>query len=117
MASFASTVMEAFAEGDEVARDILTSNAERLAQVIGHATTHYPCGNKIILAGGIVSEGSPFLTVLRPLLPADKTIVLPKNPQVLGACVLCAQMCELDATHLIEKFPDQYRFLKEKKDR
>ena len=117
VASFAPTVLAACEEGDAVARRILVENAKRLAYVIGHAVRNYDCGDKLVLAGGLVSRGSVFLELLRPMLPEETELVLPENPQVFGACVLCARMCGVDPAALKRNFAEQYGKLIDKKQR
>ena len=116
VASFAPLVIKAYEQGDVVARDILVQNAKRLAFVIGRAAETYEVGNKLILAGGLVKEDCPFLEILRPMLPSCLEVVVPQNPQVMGACVLCAQMCGVDTAPLTERFSEQYAKLLRKKD-
>lgn len=115
IASFAPLVTEAYEKGDAVARAILMQNAERLAKVIHHTAQHYDCGRQLILAGGLVFEGSSFLELLRPLLPKHMEVILPVHPQVLGACVLCARMCDVDPAPLARNFAEQYAKLADKK--
>lgn len=108
IASFAPIVVSAYGEGDPVACYILTENAKWLAFVISQAINHYRCGNKLILAGGLVSRGSPFLELLTPMLPEGMEVILPEAPQVMGACVLCARMCGADTATIKSKFVEQY---------
>lgn len=108
VASFAPAVIQAYEQGDAVAGTILENNAHRLAHVINHACRSYNCGTTIVLAGGLVTAESPFLHILRPLLPSDMNILLPKMPQVMGACVMCARLCNLETAPLIAQFAKQY---------
>lgn len=117
VASFAPMVLAAYGEGDAVARKILTENARRLAYVLCHAAKNYDCGNKLILAGGLVSNGSPFLELLKPMLPEGLEIISAEQPQVFGACMLCAKMCGVDTQPLAKNFAAQYATLLGKKQK
>lgn len=117
IASFVPAVMEAYREGDAVARQILSENADRLAYVIGRTKEMYDCGNKLILAGGLVSSDSPFLDLLRPRLPEGVEIILPSHPQVYGACLLCARLCDASVEKLSDRFMEQYDRLSGKREK
>ena len=108
VASFATVVFEAYKKGDGVARGILFDNAESLAGVINHAASKYDCGNQVIISGGIVTKNPFFVEILRGFLNPSISMVIPKYPQVLGACVMCARMCGVKTDGLIDELVKQY---------
>jgi N-acetylglucosamine kinase-like BadF-type ATPase len=109
MASFAPIVFEAYRSGDEVAKGILTENAQKLANNINVAHKAYNSGKKIVLSGGLCSDDGSFQTLLRSYLDKDLEIFRPIYPQICGACLLCAQMCGVDTEPIKEGFMTQYK--------
>ncbi len=108
VASFASVVFYAYSQGDKIAEKILNENAESLAEIINHAAKKYDCGNKLVMAGGIVSKNSEFVEIMRKFLDPRLEIIVPEYPPVLGACVLCAKNCGTKIEGLIENLFRQY---------
>jgi N-acetylglucosamine kinase-like BadF-type ATPase len=108
VASFASAVFEAYGKGDETAASILHSNARALADIINYGKAHYDCGNKLVLSGGIVMKDDGFVDILRQYVNPLLQITIPKYHQVLGACVLCAELCGVNTDGFIEKLAKQY---------
>lgn len=108
VASFASAVFEAYGKGDETAASILHSNARALADIINYGAAHYDCGNKLVLSGGIVMKDDGFVDILRQYVNPLLQITIPKYHQVLGACVLCAELCGVNTDGFIEKLAKQY---------
>lgn len=108
IASCSRLVFEAYRAGDEVAGRILVDNAKGLAQVINHAFSHYHCGDKVILSGGIITNNPEFVEILKQQLNPAIKVILPAYPQVFGACVMCAHMCQVNTDRLLEKLAQQY---------
>ena len=109
MASFAPIVFEAYRSGDEVAKGILSENAQKLANNINIAHKVYNSGKKIVLSGGLCSGDESFQILLRSYLDKDLEIFRPIYPQICGACLLCAQMCGVDTELIKEGFMTQYK--------
>lgn len=109
IASFAPIVMEAYRAGDDVAKNILTENAKNLAETINIAHKVYNSGKKIVLSGGFVSSNEEFHLLLKSYLDKELEIVQPLHPQIYGACVLCAQMCGVDAEPIKKNFTANYK--------
>lgn len=109
IASFAPVVFEAYRMGDEVAAEILNENAKQLAFVINRAHKVYGKGNKVVLAGSLLTTNDIFRTMISSYLDAGLETVTPAYPQVYGACVICCQMCNVDITELHNNFMKQYR--------
>ena len=108
IASFTPLVFEAYNEGDETARRILTENARSLASVINHAAKTYDCGQFVILSGGLLTGNQTFAAPVRHELNPRLTLKIPEIPQVLGACRLCAKMCGVDMEKIDQKLLSQY---------
>lgn len=108
VASFAAQVFEAYSKGDKVAEKILTENAKALATLINHALDRFGHSFKVVLSGGIVSHSDVFVTMLKEYLPHGISPIVPKYPQSLGACTLCAKACGVETLGLMERLYEQY---------
>lgn len=108
VASFAAQVFEAYSKGDEVAGNILSENAKALADMINPAIKR--CGDncQLVMSGGIVSHSDVFINILKKHLIYGIEPIVPKYPQSLGACMLCAQNCGVEINGLIERLFEQY---------
>lgn len=87
IASYASTVFEAYSQADAVAAQIIEKNAAQLAVWINAAAARYDCGTDVVIAGGLTSQKAvlgPFLT--RHLTPGLK-LIFNELPQICGAAV------------------------------
>lgn len=109
IASFTPLVFEAYAHGDLAAKKILTDNAHNLASVINHAATRYDCGDHVVLSGGLLTDNHTFRNMVTEQLLPSLIVSIPKIPQVLAACHLCAQMCGIDAQDFMNKLALQYQ--------
>ncbi len=89
IAALSSIVFEAESKGDKVAREILSSNVSRLAELISLAKSKYQ------LQGEIVARGSLFENMRFVELLQERTgekFFLPELPPVYGACVECMRL-------------------------
>ncbi len=109
IASFSRLVLAAGEKGDKIAIRILSENAKRLAYVINHASLVYDCGRDVIISGGMVEKDNIFIKELKENLKPDLEIIIPEFPQVFGACILCAKMCQVDTEELLQKLMSQYK--------
>lgn len=114
IASFAPLAVEAYDAGDAVAKEILCANADRLAEVINHAAQTYDCGKIVVLSGGMFTSARCFTTLVQERIRPELEMIVPQNPQVYGACLLCARMCGAETEHASEKFWKQYQKLIQK---
>jgi len=108
IASMSTSVFEAYRNGDKTAARILNENAKGLAEVINHAAANYNCGNNLILSGGVVTKNECFVEIMKSYLNKDIILTIPKLPQVIGACVLCAHNCDVTTGGLGESLFKQY---------
>ncbi len=108
IASFAPLVFAAWEQGDVVAQRILEENARALADVINHAAKSYPCGDRVIISGGLITGNERFRELVQKNLHPGLTMVVPQLPQVLGACRLCAKMCGAELNNM-EKLETEYK--------
>lgn len=108
IASFTPLVFDAYEKGDAVARRIITENAKNLAAVINHAVRNYDCDKKVILSGGLLTGNKLFASLVMEDLDPDVSCRIPRIPQVLGACRLCAKMCDVDVRKIDDKLISQY---------
>lgn len=108
IASFAPIVFDAYRSGDEVAKEILESNAKHLAFVINHAYRNYSNGNKVVLSGGLFINNDMFVELVSKYLDKNLQALVPIYPQIYGASILCAQICGVDTTNLKNNFMNSY---------
>ncbi|MBR5519891.1 MAG: XRE family transcriptional regulator [Clostridia bacterium] len=107
IASFAKCVFEACEQGDFVAHQILSENAARLANVIRRVTEQCPTATKVIASGSVITKNQILREMLADGLGDRLELVLPKLSQAQGACILCAQMCGVDAATIRAAFCNQ----------
>ena len=107
IASFAPLVFTALEQGDEIAAQILDDNAKELASVINHAADGYPCGNRVILSGGLITGNALFRSMVENYLHPGLIMVVPKLPQVLGACRLCGKISGVELKDM-DKLENEY---------
>ena len=110
VASFATVVFEAYEKGDQVAKEIVERTAERLHLLIRHSIDTYGCGEAIVLSGSIVTKNEVIIGKLREKNP-ELNFLIPKLPQVYGACVQCAKLCGVPAEEISENFTMDYEQL------
>ncbi len=109
VASFTPLVFDAYQKGDAVAHRIITENAKSLAGVINHTAKNYQCGKKVVLSGGLLTGNAIFAQLVKSELEPTLSVTIPSVPQVLGACRLCAKMCDVDVSKLDDKLISQYK--------
>lgn len=116
IASFAPLVFEAYKQGDEIAKNILNENAERLSFLINRAyKTFHPDDNNVVLTGSLYREET-FLRLMREKLHSDLKIVQSDFPPIYGACLLCCLLCGVDPAAIRERFGEQYKKIYGKED-
>lgn len=108
VASFASCVFRAYNEGDEVALDILNNNAKALSELINHASASHHIYENVILSGGILTNDEVFSSIMKKYLNKDIKVTVADKPQVCGACILAAKMCEKDNEKMRIKLLREY---------
>lgn len=108
IASFAPLVFEAYAKGDKVAAEIVERTAERLHLLINHSIKTYGCGDAIVLSGSIVTKNGIVVGKLREK-NGDLNFIVPKLPQVYGACVQCAKLCGVPVENMEAGFTADYQ--------
>lgn len=108
IASFAPLVFEAFRYGDKKAKDILENNAEGTSSVINRITEVNRIKGKVVLSGSIFTQEAVFTDMIKERLNRDLEIFIPKYPPVLGACKICAEMCNIKINVLSDSFFKQY---------
>lgn len=92
-----------------IAKEILEKNAERLAFVINKAYEKYDCGNEVILSGGLITNNNIFSGLIKQKLNPDLKAIIPEYPQIMGACLLCTEMCGCDIKNIYKNFMRYYK--------
>ena len=110
VASFAPVVFEAYEKGDQIAGEIIERTVERLNLLINHSISAYGCGEVIVLSGSIVTKNEIVIGKLREKNP-KLNFVVPKLPQVYGACVQCCKLCGVPVEEITENFAMDYERL------
>ncbi len=108
VASFAPLVVEAYAQGDAVAGEILKRNARALADTINYTAKRYPCGDRVIVSGGLLTGCQVYCQMVTEALTPGLQLQIPQVPQVLGACRLCTELCGVDVRKIDSKLISQY---------
>ena len=108
IASMSTVVFDAYLQGDKTAEKILFENAKSLAEIINHAASNYNCGNKLIISGGIITQNKAFAEIIKNFLDPKLELIIPKLPQIIGACILCAKSCGVSTDRLGETLFGQY---------
>ena len=67
----------------------------------------HPSAKTVILSGGVITENSIFLKLIRKHLDPRLEIILPTLSQAQGACLLCADLCGLDTDKVYKAFQNQ----------
>ena len=106
IASFASCVFKAFETDDKVADKILNKNASRVAEVINEVYINNTDVKKVILSGSIFTKDDIFFNLLKKYTEPQLELIRVKLPQVYGAALCCAKMCNLETETLYKKFTD-----------
>ncbi len=84
IAELASAVFEAYAQGDDIAKEIIYSEMKKLALIVNAAC---PKGGSIVMCGGINKHyGDITMPILKEFIADGIEFVLPKLPPIYGAC-------------------------------
>ncbi len=108
IASFAPLVTKAYEFGDEIARDILKSNAAGLADIINNVAKNYNCGNTVVMAGSVVVKDEIYRDLVAQRLSRGLNLIVSIQPAVYGACVEACKLCGTDTDGLKQNFTDSY---------
>lgn len=114
MASFATCVFEAYAGGDEQARQILEKNAAYLAKLINMAAESGGKKTHIVASGSIVARSEVFRGMLMDKLKEDLVLEVPDYPPVYGACIMACKLCGIKTDGVKEQFMHCYEAYNEK---
>ena len=118
LADCAPLVFAACAQGDAAAEQILRHNAACLAQTLGRMAEAFGGRCPVVLVGGLLREGSAYLTLLREqtrALPLE--LILPPLPPVYGAACLAAEQAGLPETEAFaRRFAATYQQFTEGKE-
>jgi len=107
-ASLAQLVLEAYRKGDAVAERIVKENAKALADTVNAAYESNTSITSAVVSGGIVTQNKDFAKlVLEHINPRIK-VTIPDTEPVLGACVLCAKMCNVNTENLLSRLKEAY---------
>lgn len=108
IASFSEDVFKAYKAGDAVAKDIVISNAENCVERINFVADKYDYAGDVILSGGIISGNEDFFEIIQSKLNKKLNMVVPRLPQIYGACVLCCELCDVSSEAFEETFTKDY---------
>ncbi|MBQ2770465.1 MAG: hypothetical protein IJF41_04440, partial [Clostridia bacterium] len=89
IASFAPLVIEAYDQGDPVAKEILRRGMDHIRELVQHLQKRGDFGKKLLLAGGLTRNQKVFRDLLLPLLEEGTELIFPKHPPIFGACRRC----------------------------
>lgn len=109
VASFAQIVFDAFELGDDVAKEIIDKNAERIAYLINKLIDKYDHIKTVLVSGSLFTTNNIYLDFLLSKINRDMNFIIPTVPQVYGACVMCCKLCDIKCNNLKENFLKQYK--------
>ncbi|MBR4768183.1 MAG: XRE family transcriptional regulator [Lachnospiraceae bacterium] len=92
IAGFAPLVFDAAGRGDEVAKQILDRNMQRLGKLVTYVQSKMDTGRTVIFAGGLSNRLNELEPLLSKYLPKNTKIIVPEFPPVYGACVKCLEI-------------------------
>ena len=108
-ASLAQIVFECYRKGDNISTKIITENAKALAEVINVAHEKNPNITNAVISGGIITQNTDFAQLVRDYLTPGVNLIIPTCDPILGACMLCARMCNINTAGLLKKLQEHYR--------
>jgi len=110
IAEISSAVFEAYALGEEAAKNILHREFSELARLINAAL---PNGGRIVASGGVIEHNmETVMPILREYVRQDIEFIIPKLPPIYGACVeCCRRMCIPKDENFYQNFAEDYRTL------
>ena len=112
IASLAPLVFSAMRVGDAVATKIVEKSFSALADRIVLARDMTDAGDILIFSGGLLRVSELWMPILLSRLPYKPTVILPRLPQIFGACRL-AQERFGDGTPLPEeRYIEEYERVK-----
>ncbi len=111
VASFADEVLKAFEKGDAVAISIIEKCTDYLAKRITLAANANPHIKTIVISGSLIAKSNRYLEVLKKKIPPHLKVIIPSQPPIYGACIMCCKMCNADETLLKGNFTAQYNSL------
>ncbi len=108
-ASLAQYVFECYRKGDAVSSKIINENAKALAEVINFSHKNNKNIRHAVISGGIITKNKDFAKLVRDYLTDELEMIVPDTDPILGACMLCAKMCDVNTSGLLTKLKEQYR--------
>jgi len=111
IASFARTAFDAYYKGDKVAESIIRKSIICLADTVNHALKVQNCEKNIVISGGLTVNEKILKNILKERLAPDVRVMIPKLPQVYGACLSCLNkygMSECATEEFEENFTKDY---------
>lgn len=112
IASLAPLVFSAMRAGDAVAAQIVEKSFSALADRIVLAREMTDAGDTLIFSGGLLRASELWMPILLSHLPYKPKVILPRLPQIFGACRL-AQERFGDGTPLPEeRYIEEYEHIK-----
>ncbi|MBQ7363211.1 MAG: helix-turn-helix domain-containing protein [Clostridia bacterium] len=116
IAALSPLVFKAAEDGDRVARDIIKDGARHLAARITEARARYETGDTVVISGGLMNASSLWLPMLCEELSFEPRIVVPRLPQIFGACRRALSLFGDGAMLSEEKFIPEYEKIIKKED-
>lgn len=110
IASFAPVVFEAYKKGDKKAKDILCQHADYIAEMLNFTIKTYHCNNNVVMSGGLLSNNSIIVDLLKERLNDNITIIVPELPQIFGACYRGCTLFGKPSESFCENFSKNYLF-------
>lgn len=91
IAALAPLVFSAMRAGDGVASRIVQTSFSQLARRIAMARELCETGDTLIFSGGLLNASELWMPIVLSHLPYAPTVVIPRLPQIFGACRLAQE--------------------------
>jgi N-acetylglucosamine kinase-like BadF-type ATPase len=106
IAEVATLVFDAYDEGDETARQLLTQAADELYGLVDVLLKRlpFPRGGRIsvVLTGGLFHKGSPLIQMIRARLHDRAEVVRMERPPAVGSVILALQLSRDEETQAMK---------------
>jgi len=113
IAAFTPVVFDAMANGDDIARGIITDNATAIAEHLQACLRHISARPATAIVNGGLTSNEEYLSIIKAALGSDLTdivIIRPEQPPVYGALVKAARIADIQVTQEFRKnFQESYK--------
>ena len=104
IASYAEVCFDAYDKGDKKAEEIILKNAKKLSEYVNSASALHPDYKTVVMSGSVISKNKIYFNKMKEFINGKLNLVVPENPQVYGAAINCAKMCQVPLEDIKNNF-------------